>query len=304
MVEPHISATLNDLQHNMKTKKYEKALPIAQDMAVLRGESNDLYNLGLCFFHLNKLRDALASLTRAISLDSNKANFWSSRGTVLLNLGGAKNLDDALSDFQQAVKLDGSSHNLTGLGMALVKAQQYEEALLVLNRALKYRSTNEVALFFKGEAQDKLGHYAAALKIWRKLEKYGIGVTEVWAKMASTLIAMGHYQEALHYKIKSAEAFPDNASIQSSVAATALLAREFALSLKFADEALESGYESVHLHLSRAQALIGLGNFAQGLAELENTLPSLEESSGHEHFEGYVFGLLLTFYLVFERDTQ
>ncbi len=143
---------------------------------------NLLFRYGLQQLAQQHYAEAVASFSRAVKIQPNRAMLWYYRGDALANLGRYR---EALSSFEQALRLNANSHEAwTFRAVMLIHLQRYEEAVDSCDRALAIHPNDREALVFRGAALSHLGHYRRAyrsyghaagrqrLSLWQRLQRF------------------------------------------------------------------------------------------------------------------------------------
>jgi tetratricopeptide (TPR) repeat protein len=126
--------------------------------------------------------EAVASFSRAVKIQPDRAKLWYYRGDALANLGRYR---EALSSFEQALRLNPNSHEAWIFrAVMLIHLQRYGEAVDSCDRALELRPNDREALVFRGAALSHLGQYRRAytsygqatakqrLSLWKRLQRF------------------------------------------------------------------------------------------------------------------------------------
>src|SRR5688500_14333960 len=94
-------------------------------------------DLGLMHVSLDELSDAAACFARSVELDRRFADGWHNLGTALKRLGRKDAAFDAL---KTAVLIDPTrADSYLNLGTLLIEADQFEDALICFERAVRHR---------------------------------------------------------------------------------------------------------------------------------------------------------------------
>ncbi len=112
---------------------------------------------------------AIERLTAIIQTNPRDARLFSGRADVWRALG---QIDKAIGDYNEAIRLDASPGNYNVRGLAWVEMEDYDKAIADFNEVLKLEPTNTDALFNRGDAWsakrmfDKaLADYAEVLRL-------------------------------------------------------------------------------------------------------------------------------------------
>lgn len=150
-----------------KFVKLRRLLPIALLLllpalspAVLKSEQKNHLQDAEDALRENKVDDALAALDAAIQddPDNGPAHFW--RGRLRAGKG---EFDKALPDLNAAIRLQPSADAFAHRGYVFQKQRQLDDALSDFNQSLRLDSNNYLALFLRGLLLGDLGDYKAAI---------------------------------------------------------------------------------------------------------------------------------------------
>ena len=187
-----------------------------------------------------KFEDALPLYQSALSQKPNDPRLILGLATCLLSLGRK---EEALSQAEKAITLDGESSQAYGLAAAcLSDMNQPEAALQMADRAIKYDTNNFYPFthIVKANALNSLGRHQEALdaaEVYLKREK---NPGEALIVKADALEHLGRFDDALAVYDKAARS---------------------------------AGANSLHLQLSKGLLLCAAGKRDEGLAEFEKFLP-------------------------------
>ncbi len=125
--EPRTEACFQELEMRMPAGDFERALLAANELVSIRGKAQDWYVRGYCLARLGHELPALASFTRAASLDPHSAQAWAAKGRLLWLLG---RYEKALASFRRAAELEpGDAAAACDQGIVLCQLGRQHEAL-------------------------------------------------------------------------------------------------------------------------------------------------------------------------------
>ena len=124
-------------------------------------------NLSRVLLEEERRDEALVRIRQALGLDSASGDGWRVLGRVHGELG---NVEDAVSAYQSALAIDpDDTWAMNNMGLVLIRAGRYDEALLPLARAVQIdESSTPQFLNNLGIALERTGRYAQAEKQYRK----------------------------------------------------------------------------------------------------------------------------------------
>jgi tetratricopeptide (TPR) repeat protein len=268
--DPRITECCSTYNEAIKNRNYAGALKSAEELVMIRGNSQDLGAHAACLLHLgcfeeaaeaygrvvaqapedrearrNHIRallnagrneDAVAFCDRYLELDPNAALIWDDRATALLNLG---RLDDCLGSCDRAIRL-----NVEDLlawitrGQALADLGAYEDAAAAFQTVLTLDSGNALARAYLSGAFLELKRYEDGLAEARRAIALDPGDDVPWMLQGFALAGLNRNAEAL-------DSF---------------------------DKAMELGDESSLVQFKRAQLMLSLNRWRSGMACLNSAL--------------------------------
>jgi Tfp pilus assembly protein PilF len=123
-------------------------------------QSKRLYSRGLVEFHAGRLQEALALFDSAVNADDRDALAYYYRAVTR---GRLKDQDGAIADLEQALKYKPDLHEAgLDLGVALIEAGRFRDAILPLERARNSADLDGQASLYLGIAWLRLDEYAKA----------------------------------------------------------------------------------------------------------------------------------------------
>ncbi len=156
-------------------------------------------NYGYCYDKLGKYKEALTIFSKGISRDSTNCLLYNNRGFTYLNI---RTLDKALIDIQKAIELcPNEMMPLVSMGEYYYLLDQYEDALIYLNRALSFKEGSEAAYqtayFVRGKVWLKKLNMVKAMQDLQKAHELDKDNAEVAETLGITLYRMEKFCEAL-----------------------------------------------------------------------------------------------------------
>jgi len=262
-------------------------------------------NYGNTMRELMRLDDALASYRRAASLDPNLAVAHYNLGTLQEQLGdhdaarahyeralacrssapalvGRANClaalgrsEEALAGYRAALELDPECvDGYANLGALLIQMEQYEEALVCIEKALKRDPGHGDAGLNGAIALNRLGHPESALRaIDRWLAAGGAASADMLRQRAQALLAMRAPDAALDTLTRAYALEPGNWGVRFELAA--MMSRRLEMSaaaMAHFDALNEQRPGDPRLRFNRGIALYIRGEFKGARAELEAAL--------------------------------
>lgn len=155
-----------------------------------------LYNKSLLQYQQQDYKAALATLDQVIEKNPNYTKAYYQKGIVVKNMDKT-NLDRALSMFDQAIKVgkkandnqivtnaqEAAREQLVYVGAQQIQQKNYDRAIELLQRALKYDSTSANAHYRLAEAYNKTQNWQQAIEHAKQGLEYEQGGRTAQAKI-------------------------------------------------------------------------------------------------------------------------
>lgn len=137
--DPRIKVCLNEYKNCWDKNDYITALEYAEKLLKLRGGAEDSILQGICFWFLQRNKEAIESYDKAIEIKPNDNYAWLFRGLALANLEKYEEAiaSNALTSLNKAIELDPDyQFAWESRSWVLIHLEQYEEALKICETAL------------------------------------------------------------------------------------------------------------------------------------------------------------------------
>ena len=169
-----------------------------------------LYLMGAAFVHLDRAREAIPVLERALAIKSDHSPTIEMLGSAWVKLRDPKR---ALPYFQDAFRTNPKSIEVAcRLGTTLIKTEQYAKAVGVFEHALSINSQHPEAISGKAFAQKKCGMYEKAEIGLRRCINVNPTYAQGYTILGSLLVDLEKYLEAeqvLRHGISTCPNHPD-----------------------------------------------------------------------------------------------
>jgi tetratricopeptide (TPR) repeat protein len=227
------------------------------------------HNKGTCLARLGRNEEALASFEHVLALDPSGAYTWSNRGACLAKLN---RVPEALDSFKQALELDpGSALIWHDKGLCLLGLENYQEALEAFERSLRFDPHDASAWRGKAKCLLKLERFEQTLKACDHALSLDPGSVEAWNNKGISHVNLNQYGEA-YAAVECALMFDAN-NIQAWHNKGACLWQ-----LGRYQEALEALEQAIKLHTGYAYTWYVKGECLFKLENYEDALASFEQA--------------------------
>ncbi|MFN6485368.1 CHAT domain-containing protein [Nostoc sp. DedQUE02] len=155
MSNPTIASLLEQGHKQLDRKKYQAALQIFQQAAVLEPQNPKVsYGLGLTCYRLEQYHKSIEYLNQALRIDPNNYEAWNDRGRALWHL---ERYEEAVASYDQALKIKPDDDEAWYYrGRALRYWGRYEEAVVSYDKAIELEPDKHEALVNKANVFVKL----------------------------------------------------------------------------------------------------------------------------------------------------
>lgn len=276
-----------DSTHNLGVIYYQlgrlaEALTLLERAMKLDPESVDaLLNYGAILWALQRKPEALDAFERAIKLRPDFPEAHGNRGKLLLDLGRA---DEALEAFNRAmVARRGFVDALLGRSVALTRLKRFTDALVAFDRVLAIDPNNAEALLERTTALCELNRSAEALATSeRAIAVAPLNATAYYnrgvalSKLGRTAEAAASYQQAIAIR-------PDHVEAQFNLANALELLRRFEEALAAIDRCLTLDPQHFRAWNSRGSVLLKLGRHDEAMASCDRAL-ALKPDDGEAYY--------------------
>lgn len=215
---------------------YKSAIRYLQ-MALERNPENDdaLYELAFCLDQSERDIDAVDFFLQHIDENPYSHHAWFNLGNAYSKLDMNEKAVEAY-DYAIVIKEDFASAYFS-MALAYIRAENYDQAIVVLHESLEYELIDSVTYYYIGECFEKLHDYRNAEKYYKKAVDSDPNMANAWLGLAVIADEDGRLFESLSLAKKAISIDKENA--ESWLALAVLQGKA-----GFIDEAIES-YEKV-----------------------------------------------------------
>lgn len=205
--DPRISAYIHEYEDCCKRNDYTAALQYARRLVEIRGGVEDWLLLGEYFYRLGYYEYSLACCDKAIKINPDSYDAWSSQGVALFYL---ERYEDAVTSYDKAIDIKPDGYGVwNNRGNALDLLQRYEEALLSYEKAIEIKPDEYGAWYNRGIVLENLEKYIEALASYNKAIEIKPNAYESWNNRGNVLRTLKRYEEALSSYEKAIEIKPN-----------------------------------------------------------------------------------------------
>ncbi|MFZ5524848.1 MAG: tetratricopeptide repeat protein [Pseudomonadota bacterium] len=254
--------------------------------ALMPGDAEAHFNLGVAQKSLGLLEDAAASYRRALTLNPAYAEAHGNLGNVLKDLG---QLDEAVASYRRSLQIKpGSATTLNNLGTALKDLGQFDDALICYQRALLLNPGYAEAHSNLGNALKELGRLDDALASLRRAVQLKPDSAPAHFNLGNALRDIANLDEAMASYRRALEIKPDYAEALSNLGSTLK-------DLGRLDEAMASYRRALEIKPDYAEAHTNLGNALKALGQPNDAVVSYRRALGMgDDYAGIYSRLLFT----------
>ena len=240
---------------------------------------------------LNQLDTAVADYDRAISLNPNDPNLWTSQATVLEQLS---QFQQALTSYDRAVQLNPkSSLALVGRCTMLNVLSQHEKALEACEQAIQgdgvWNATGAAQAWNqRSKAMTGLGKYEEALASSQRATGIKPDYTEAWSDRAVVLWYLKQYDEAIAATQEAIRLDPNYAKAWLNQGGILRTQKKYAAALTAYDTALKLDPTNSDGWANRSALLWRLKRYPEALVAADKAIQFNPKSFQGWHNRGVV----------------
>jgi tetratricopeptide (TPR) repeat protein len=258
---------------------YNQAERVCRQIIAARPGNADAHNiLGVTLAALGRTDDAIATLQRAIKINSQAASFHANLGEILRQAG---QLDAAAEALNEAVKLEpANAQALNNLGIIHYEKRQFREAIDYYQRALKSRPNMPEALNNLGNALRVTGDIEGSANAYQEALTQRVVYPEAYNNLGTLLQQDRRFEEAEHALRKAIQQNPRYIEAHNNLAQLLVGQKQDVEALRILSDALKFAPKNVQTLLITARIQSRRNNFQA--AEQAVRLALKEESENAE----------------------
>lgn len=235
-------------------------------------ESADLWRIkGEKLLQMELYAEANQCFDQALRLAPRNPYILNYKGFCLDKLGY---YEIALSCFQQAINIMPKDPEiLTNTGICLCHLKRYSEALSYFEKALNNGGGSPALWNNKGFCLSKLGRHLEAYAAYKvALEGGQFETVELLCNMATTLVNLGFYREAMDYFDKALRLNPDDHLVLNNVAVCLEQQGRYDLALKCYEKALANDPDNLTYLCNKGVCLSKMKRWEEALECLKEVI--------------------------------
>jgi len=323
---------------------YEQALEILNYISKNNNEHIIYYNMGYCYYKINKFDKSINSYTQAILIDPEDYKTFYQLG---MSYKSNKLFKQSLDAFKKSIKLNpnwGLGHYELGLiyqmtlnddlaiyhfelanknenfddlnyrlGMLYFKNEQFYKSMKQLKEYLVQNMNDIETMKIMGDIFLKLGRFPEAIDIFNRLIENDPNNQSFYYNIASSFYQLNDLDNALDYFLKVIELNEEDYSIYIDIGIIFNKKNLFSEAESYLLKALDCGFTNKNLLIQLGISYGGQKKFLQSLIAFQNALkysledPILHYQIGVIYKELSIFDLAiknLNFYLEYNKNDE
>ncbi len=244
---------------------------MAGSLSVALGQSKEqLFRSGMRALEAKDFTRAQESFAELVKTDPSSTNL----GYLAVAESGAGNIQQAIADFNRAIKLGNDSVLMRyGLGSAYLRDHQPEAAARELRAALAKDPGSVPARYALGVALVDLGQGREAIPYLERARAHSPSNPQVWVSLMQAQFQAGNPQAAMKLADDATETIPDNPQLLIELARLCLRYRQPPKARTLLESAVELQPHDTDTRLLLAEVCVRSGNPGETL-EILRDLPA------------------------------
>jgi tetratricopeptide (TPR) repeat protein len=235
----------------------------------------------------NLPEDELNSISKAIQLVPDNADYHASRGQLLYNL---KRYEEALVDRSKAIELESDNAGYyRDRGVSLYELKRFEESILDFTRAIELDDNNANYHFWRSSSFYWLEQYEKALTDDNKTIELEPNNAEYYKSRGVTLNWLKRYEEALSDHSKAIELEPNNAEYYKSRGVTLHELKRYEEALSDTSRAIELEPDNAENYLEKGAALYWIERYEESLLNFNQAIELVDNNANYYFWRGLSF---------------
>ncbi|MBT3276319.1 MAG: tetratricopeptide repeat protein, partial [Spirochaetales bacterium] len=228
------------------------------------------YNLGNAYFDLDEFDSAVNAYLNALALDGSLPQAGYNLARVYIESG---NVEKGMAALEDLLKDDpGNSVLLSTVAWAYHELGDYQSSYEFYQEILQRTPTNEDGLYNAAVVAWKLDKKDESLDYYRRLHKEN-EEDEVLYRIATILIALGRWEEAIRELLIYVDSNPDDGDAYFDLGLAYTVDRSYGEALAAFDKAIEQKEDDPMLYFEKAVVLLlFIENIEEGLLFLDKAV--------------------------------
>ena len=260
------------LGHAFKSSKdLESAVKAFSIASSIRPDSFlPLYETGLLKLQLGQNKETISLLTKAVTINPDHQDAWSSLGFGYSALEEYETAIDALT--KAADKGPQNQYILFEMGKVLNKLNRHEDAVAALTKVVETNHDHFNAFFITGLSYSALGKSEEAIEAYQKAIEIKPDMLDALESLAQELYFKKLFLESAEMYEKAIKITPDNHILWSKLANVRYEAEQF-------EKAIEAGQKSVSYSYKELEPWMTLGNAYTALEKHSDAISAYSKAS-------------------------
>ncbi len=266
----HPQANYNILKALLLQNKLDQALDIYERLKQSGHAGPDIINLLATEYKKNsQLQKVVEIYTEALKTNSNNASLHTSLGTILLESG---RVDEAIEEFNKALKIQPDAITYGNLGNALLSKNKFEDAMECFKKGIELEPFDCLSYYNMGNIYMSKGQLQEAVVAYSKAVKIRKDYTKAYSNMAVAFAQMGKVDEAIMNFKKALQIDPNDINSMYNLAQTLAGKGEFDEAVKYFRMVITFEPNNAQVHDMIGDILIRQGKKVQAQEEFQQAL--------------------------------
>jgi serine/threonine protein kinase/tetratricopeptide (TPR) repeat protein len=245
------------------SKYYQLALKLRPSIKLL-------YNLALSYYSIGDMENAKSTLQQLLTIVPSKYNARQLLADIYLLEG---ELELAIKAYKEVVASDAQSSDLNNLSLAFSLMGQYQNALIMAQKAFDLSKKDLTTLINLADAKMLVGLDIEAAQLYRDIVSRGKESTDLNIELivAQAYVHLGQHSAALKVLNHAKKIAPDNGEVAFIAALIYSQVNENISAINQVEEALNQDVGAVWFNLPWFDSLCGYEQFQQLMKKAGNT---------------------------------
>ena len=223
----------------------KQAIDLLNNEAISQPNNSEIhYTKALIFVKIHDLQSALLSLDKAIELNSNEVDYFTSKGNLLIQVNREQ---EAVQYFDRAIELSPNEITFLSKGNCYYNTGKLKEALTLYKKALDFNKSSGPAMLSIANTHLQLHHYEDSLFFYEKYSAFGTETAKVLKNKAVCCFYLGRTKDALKL-INESLGKAENDSSLNFKGGVAFTLSEFELALSCYSKALSLTKKPLYMY--------------------------------------------------------